>query len=92
MFVSWYLFASLFLGTSVTNLLAASFVRQDLDDLGKFPDSLMEEVNETSCGRGNLTRYDIIAIQWLEVHVPYTILVWVLLASGVKVGKYDDQL
>ncbi|XP_072025133.1 sodium/hydrogen exchanger 2-like [Amphiura filiformis] len=43
------------------------------------------------CHEHNITKYEIIGFNWMEVHVPYTILIWVFLASAVKVAFHHTQ-
>ena len=49
-------------------------------------DGDLDERNEEECFE-NTTSYEIVGLDWFEVHVPYTIIVWVMIASGIKVGK-----
>ncbi|XP_072026556.1 sodium/hydrogen exchanger 3-like [Amphiura filiformis] len=48
------------------------------------PGELPEE--EGACYARNVTEYEVVAVEWVEVYVPYIIFIWVMLASLAKVG------
>ena len=55
----------------------------------QLPGELPEE--EGACYERNVTEYEVVAVEWVEVYVPYVIVIWVMVASLAKVGKFYSK-
>uniref|UniRef100_A0A914VW48 Sodium/hydrogen exchanger n=1 Tax=Plectus sambesii TaxID=2011161 RepID=A0A914VW48_9BILA len=50
-----------------------------------------EDTNTEKGGEGNGKRYQVAVFEWEEVQVPYTIALWILLASVAKIGFHISK-
>lgn len=50
------------------------------------PGELPEE--EGHCTERNVTEYEIVAVEWVEVYIPYIIIIWIMMATLAKLGEF----
>ena len=43
---------------------------------------------EGHCTERNVTSFEIVAVEWVEVYIPFVVIIWVMLASLAKIGEF----